>query len=116
MTIRRRHWTFPERVFLSLYGGFALPFLYLFAALLVAGILGSLIADRGKEWLFFPLIWPAWIIESLYHPRIAAVGDVFDAAVFEFIATFFINFFLYGVSVFGLLSIINLTNRPRSSS
>ena len=113
MTIRTRHWTFSERVFLSLYGGFSLPFLYLVAAIFIAGVLGSRLSDQGKEWLALPLVWPARIVETLYHPRIEAVGDVFEAAFVEFIAIVLVNFFTCGLCIFSLLSILNQINgRP----
>jgi hypothetical protein len=113
MTIRIRHLTFSERVFLSLYGGFSFPFLYLVAAIFIAGVLGSRLGDQGKEWLALPLVWPARIVEALYHPRIEAVGDVFEAAFVEFIAIVLVNFFTCGLCMFLLLSILNQINgRP----
>jgi len=113
MTIRTRHWTFSERVFLSLYGGFSLPFLYLVAAIFIAGVLGSRLSAQSKEWLALPLVWPASIVEALYHPRIEAVGDVFDAAFVEFFTIVLVNFFTCGLCIFLLLSILNQINsRP----
>jgi hypothetical protein len=110
MTILTRHWTFSERVFLSLYGGFSLPFLYLVTAIFIAGTLGSRLSARSKEWLALPLVWPAHIVEALHHPRIEAVGDGFEAAFVEFIAIVLVNFFTCGLCIFLLLSIPNQIN------
>jgi hypothetical protein len=110
MTTLTRHWTFSERVFLSLYGGFSLPFLYLVAAIFIAGVLGSRLGARGKEWLALPLVWPAHIVEALYHPRIEAVGDVLEAAFVEFMVIVLVNFLICGLGIFLLLSILNQIN------
>ena len=111
----RRQWTFDERVVLSMYCGVTIPVLYLFVVIVILGSFGPHLGESARDYLVLPLVWPARIIESLYHPRIQAVGDVLEAALFELIGTAAIDFFTYGLCVFLLLSIHNKINGVRTS-
>ena len=100
-----KNWTALERICLSLYGGIAVPFVYFLMAIVFFGLFRSRLSGRGEEWLAFPLVWPATVIESLYHPRIEAVGDVFGAALTEFALIIAINFLTYSLITYLLLSV-----------
>jgi hypothetical protein len=108
-----RNWTALERTCLSLYGGIAIPFVYFLMAIVFLGLFRSRLGGRGEEWLAFPLVWPATVIESFYHPRIEAVGDVFGAAAAELGAVFVINFITYSLITY--LSLWILAKMKRSA-
>jgi hypothetical protein len=111
-----KNWTALERICLSLYGGIAVPFVYFFMAIVFLGLFRSRLSGRGEEWLAFPLVWPVTVIESFYHPRIEAVGDVFGAALTEFAGIIAINFLTCSlITYFSLLILAKIKRRIRTT-
>lgn len=94
-----------------------MPVLYIVAVIAFVHLFGAHLGEQAKEYLVLPLVWPASVIELLYHPRLESV----DAAATEFIGIVAIDFFTYGLCIYTLLSLHNRTNRvavrlPRLSS
>jgi hypothetical protein len=101
-----------KRIYISLWCGIAIPFSYF----LLLMVLDSAFGDRlvgASGWLLLPLTWIGKTFDSLYHPTIRSVGDVFGAAMDVILVTLVGNVIFYSALSFLLLSVRATLKRRR---
>jgi hypothetical protein len=92
-----------KRTYISLWCGFAIPFSYFLLLVFLDSLFGNRLAG-ASGWLLLPLTWIGKTFESMYHPTVRSVGDVFGAAMDVILATLVGNVIFYSVLSFLLLS------------
>jgi hypothetical protein len=101
-----------KRIYISLWCGLAIPFSYFLLLLFLDSVFGNRFA-RASGWLLLPLTWIGKTFESMYHPTIQSVGDVFGTATDVILVTLAGNVIFYSALSFVLLSVRAALKRRR---
>ena len=97
-----------KRLYLSLWCGIVIPFLYFLLLVVLDSIFGAGIGERARWWLLFPLTWSGRVFASFYKPPINSVGDAFGA-----VANLILVVLVSNVIFYALLTYLVLWMRAR---
>lgn len=99
------------RLYLSLYGGVALPVTYFLLLLVIDSVFGASLGEPARWWLLLPLAWSTKGFASLYHPQ--SVGDMFGALADLFLLMILGNIVLYSLFTYLGLWVYSRTRSDR---